>query len=142
MEGEAELRVLSYTVEKKYLVLSLILGALLLLYLTQSGAYLLNKNNTGESPIRFEKNVNIEYTRHAKCRMECRDIDKNEIQQILQKGSINYEKVGVTSKGKTYPVEGITNSGQKIRVVVALHQAKIVIITVIDLEKEWFCNCN
>jgi len=36
--------------------------------------------------------THINYTKHAKCRMECRHIDESEIKDILANGSINYKK--------------------------------------------------
>ncbi len=74
--------------------------------------------------------------------MECRDIDVSEVKEILLKGTINYAKIEESKKGKTYPLEGITRDGQKVRLVVAPHDNEMVIVTVIDMEKEWQCNCN
>src|SRR3954465_3468097 len=44
----------------------------------------------------------IQYTRHARCRMECRNITAREVEEIMQHGSINYRKSDV--KGKPCPV--------------------------------------
>jgi rRNA-processing protein FCF1 len=35
----------------------------------------------------------INYSKHAKCRMECRHIDENEVKDMIANGTINYKKV-------------------------------------------------
>ena len=32
----------------------------------------------------------IAYTKHARCRMDCRQIDEQEVKEIVQNGKINY----------------------------------------------------
>ena len=91
----------------------------------------------------FDRDIShIRYTKHARCRMDCREIDESEVKEIIQHGEINYSKVEEDKKGKTYPLEGITHDKQHVRIVVAPHERELVIVTVIDLEKEWQCNCN
>jgi hypothetical protein len=87
-------------------------------------------------------NGNIVYSKHAKCRMECRHIDSNEVKEIITGGTINSNKAGSDERGKTYPLEGFTRDGQHVRIVVAPHENELVVVTVIDLEKEWSCNCD
>jgi Domain of unknown function (DUF4258) len=84
-------------------------------------------------------NKTISYSRHAKCRMECRHIDESEVKDILQKGEINYNKEEVTEKGVTYPLEGITKDGQHVRIVFAPHETDVTVLTCIDLDKDWPC---
>jgi Domain of unknown function (DUF4258) len=84
-------------------------------------------------------NKTINYSRHAKCRMECRHIDESEVKEILQKGEINYNKETETEKGVTYPLEGVTKDGQHVRIVFAPHESDVTVVTCIDLDKEWPC---
>ncbi|MEP7165491.1 MAG: DUF4258 domain-containing protein [Ferruginibacter sp.] len=84
----------------------------------------------------------ITYSKHARCRMECRHIDESEVKEILKRGGINYDKVENDAKGISYPLEGITHDQQHVRIVFAPHENELVVVTVIDLEKEWPCNCN
>ncbi len=86
--------------------------------------------------------TNIVYSRHAKCRMECRHIDEAEVKDILEKGEINYDKIEESDKGRSYPLEGITRDKQHVRIVFSPHGNEIVVVTVIDLDKEWQCDCN
>ena len=84
-------------------------------------------------------NKTIKYSIHAKCRMECRHIDESEVKEILQTGEINYNKEETTEKGITMPLEGTTHDGQHVRIVFAPKEKEIVVVTVIDLDKDWPC---
>jgi hypothetical protein len=84
----------------------------------------------------------IEYTKHARCRMECREITQAEVEEIMKQGVINYRKSNV--KGRpcpTYALEGYTNDEQHVRVVFAQCDYTTKVVTCIDLEKEWQCHC-
>lgn len=84
----------------------------------------------------------IVYSRHAKCRMQCRDITEAEINEVLQEGKINYRKSELQKDDcqKRYAVEDKAN-GQYIRIVVAQCDNILTVITCIDLDKEWSCEC-
>ena len=91
----------------------------------------------------FDRNVSrIIYSRHAKCRMECRFIDEVEVKEILRNGTINERKIETDNRGTTYPVEGISE-GHHLRIVFAPKgEDAVEVVTCIDLDKEWPCNCN
>ncbi len=75
--------------------------------------------------------------------MECRHITLEEIKEIVKDGDENYAKSGRGSKGdNTYALEGYSTEHQHIRIVVAPEHEGLVIITCIDLDNEWACNCN
>ncbi len=135
--------------QKKYIpFIALFVAAMLLFWVL--------KNQRGESdnvPINIEipaaktepidrSITSIVYSKHARCRMECRQIDESEVKEILQDGKINYAKIESGEKGMTYPIEGITNDRQHVRIVFAPHNNELVVVTAIDLEKEWPCDCN
>jgi hypothetical protein len=83
------------------------------------------------------------YTRHARCRMNCRQISDDEIKEILQKGSINYGKSDLQAKpDPKYALEGVTHDNQHVRIIFAPSKKGMVVITCIDINKEWQCNCN
>ena len=84
-------------------------------------------------------NKTIRYSRHAKCRMDCRQIDESEVKEILATGEINYNKDETTDKGVTFPIEGTTHDGQHVRIVFAPKEKEIVVVTAIDLDKDWPC---
>ena len=75
--------------------------------------------------------------------MDCRHIDESEVKEILAKGEINYNKEETSEKGITFPLEGITHDGQHVRIVFAPKENEIIVVTAIDLDKDWPCgNCN
>ena len=86
----------------------------------------------------------IYYSKHARCRMDCRHINEQEIKYILEKGTINFRKSALKGEPcrKKYAVEGLTNQGQKLRIIFAPCGAEITVVTCIDLGVEWSCNCN
>jgi len=74
--------------------------------------------------------------------MDCRHITAEEIKEVIHNGNVNYSKSGEGSKGDdTYALEGYSNERQHIRVVVAPENDGLVVITCIDLDHEWPCNC-
>jgi hypothetical protein len=83
------------------------------------------------------------YTKHARCRMNCRHIDESEVQEILEKGRINYRKSEPAGRpDPKYALEGTTRDGQSVRIVFAPAKRGMVVITVIDLGTEWSCDCK
>ena len=82
-------------------------------------------------------------TKHAKCRMECRDITEDEIKEILHDGNINYNKSDLNNeRGATYAVEGYSHDHQHLRIIFAPKKDELVVVTCIDIDKEWHCDCN
>jgi hypothetical protein len=136
-------------VNKKYFPLIALLAAALLFFWVK-------KNQRGRSPFTesrnetktaardgFDRNIStLLYSKHARCRMDCRMIDESEVKEILEKGILNEDKIETSSKGTSYPLEGRTHDGQKVRIVFAPQGEKLVVVTVIDLEKEYACDCN
>jgi hypothetical protein len=100
-----------------------------------------NNNVTSNDPI-DRTPEHLIFTKHARCRMECRHIDESEVQEILQDGVVNYKKVEESEKGKSYPLEGFTHDKQHVRIVFAPKRNDLVVVTVIDLERDWPCDCK
>ena len=88
------------------------------------------------------KTNNLIFSKHAKCRMDCRHIDESEIREILKNGTVNERKIQRDKRGMTYPVEGTTHDGQSVRIVFAPKDDGLVVVTVIDLGTEWPCDCK
>ena len=86
----------------------------------------------------------IHYSNHARCRMECRHIDENEVTEILHDGTINYNKSELDSADcrKRYALEGYSHNSQHLRIILASCNNIVTIITVIDLGTEWPCDCK
>ncbi len=117
-------------------------------------ALLLRNYRTGEADAQLESNpsrisldvfrdADAEYffTKHARCRMECRSITQKEVKEIVRKADVNYNKSDLqASGGPKYALEGYTSKDrQHIRVIVAPKQKHLSIVTVIDLDKDWEC---
>jgi Domain of unknown function (DUF4258) len=83
------------------------------------------------------------YSKHARCRMDCRHISESEVVEVLKKGHINYSKSDMRGQpDPKYAIEGVTEDGQEVRIIFAKSPRGIVVVTVIDLENEWKCNCK
>lgn len=81
----------------------------------------------------------IIYTKHARCRMDCRHITEPEVKEILETGKLNTNKIQEDDRGKSYPLEGKTTADKMVRIVVAPKRNNIVVVTVIDLDTDWPC---
>jgi len=91
----------------------------------------------------FDRNTTkLIFSKHAKCRMDCRHIIESEVREILKNGIVNEKKIQRDKRGMTYPVEGTTRDGQRVRIVFAPKDDGLVVVTVIDLGTEWSCDCN
>lgn len=107
-------------------------------------------NNISEE-VKVEKGQNgfsrdaslLIYSNHAKCRMGCRHIEKHEVEEILEKGTVNYGKSDLKNpRDRRYALEGVTSDRQRVRLVIAPENNGTVVVTVIDLDTDWPCNCN
>lgn len=91
----------------------------------------------------FDRRISyLDYSNHAKCRMQCRKITQAEVEEIMKEGKINYNKSDLqNARCPRYAVEGITKDDQKIRIVFAQCNEKTTVVTVIDLDTDWSCDC-
>jgi len=82
-------------------------------------------------------------TKHARCRMGCRHIDESEVREILEKGTINERKSEPAARpDPKYALEGRTHDGQQVRIIFAPTDRGMVVVTVIDLDTDWSCDCK
>ncbi len=90
------------------------------------------------------KASHLVYTKHARCRMDCRKIDESEVREILEKGTLNYAKSAPADKPcPTYALEGTTHDQQRVRIVFAgCSNDELKVVTCIDLDTDWQCACN
>jgi Domain of unknown function (DUF4258) len=87
----------------------------------------------------------INYSRHARCRMDCRKIDETEVKDILKNGAINYKKSEIGNMPdckRKYAVEGTTRDKQRVRIIFSPCANEVTVVTVIDIGKEWPCDCE
>lgn len=133
---------------KKYFPLLVLLGAVLFfVWVKKNQRGLPGKAHSSVSvpatlPEDFDRDPGvIEYSRHARCRMACRHIDESEVKEILTEGILNNDRIERNNKGISYPLEGRTHDGQHVRIVYAPKKDKMVIVTVIDLDTDYVCDC-
>lgn len=83
------------------------------------------------------------YTKHAKCRMECRHITEEEIREVILEGTINEQKSNDRPGDcPTYSLEDDTKEGQHLRIVFAKCADVTKVVTCIDRGKEFDCDCK
>lgn len=112
---------------------------------TESSATLLSPVNQQaiSASNRFPKKVI--FSKHAQCRMDCRQIDSTEVDDVLRTGKINFKKSDTTATAickKKYAIEGTTKDQQKVRIIIAPCEDKLTVVTVIDLDTDWACDCK
>ncbi|MBK7678202.1 MAG: DUF4258 domain-containing protein [Chitinophagaceae bacterium] len=84
----------------------------------------------------------LKYSNHAKCRMQCRKISQQEVEEIMREGKINYSKSDLqNARCPRYAVEGVTDDDQRVRIVYAQCNESTTVVTVIDLETDFKCSC-
>lgn len=134
---------------RKYLPLLVFMAAALLYWTIRSHQRGPQKGVRQEEPV-IETDIalnreahHILYSRHARCRMECRHIDESEVLEILKKGVLNTGKIRESEQGVSYPLEGVTHDNQRVRIVFAPKEAdQIEVVTCIDLDTDWPCDCK
>src|SRR5450631_1935067 len=78
-------------------------------------------NSAGETDREpFDRHGLLIFTKHARCRMDCRHITEHEIHEILDGGTINYSKSEPDARPEPkYAVEGYTAEQQHLRIIIA-----------------------
>jgi hypothetical protein len=117
---------------------------LLIAVLVKKGCHFGSNNNTGDvtkNETRFDRHpVELFFSKHARCRMRCRQVTQEEVREILDNGNINYSKSDLqASEGPKYALEGYSHEHQHIRAIFAPHQQHMTVVTVIDLDNDWPC---
>ncbi len=137
------------------LILVLLLGALL---------FILKKCSAGRDPVPnpsvktddkrdpasnpdrdrgFDRRVSyLQYSKHAKCRMDCRHITQAEVEDVMRNGKINYNKSDIqNARCPRYALEAVTKDNQDVRIIFAQCNESTTVVTVIDLDNNWTCDC-
>ena len=84
----------------------------------------------------------IYYTKHALCRMNCRHISRADIEEIMEKGIINVNKSNKYDRPcPTFALQGRTDNGESLRVIMAQCREETRIITCYNLAEEFECHC-
>jgi len=82
------------------------------------------------------------YTKHARCRMECRHISEKDIGEIMDKGIINMSKTDLRDRPcPSFALQGETSSGQSLRVIFAQCDDETRVVTCYNLKQDFECHC-
>lgn len=80
------------------------------------------------------------YTKHARERMACRDIDEGEVEEIMKKGIINYSKSDRNDRPcPSFALQGTTTSGESLRIVFAQCDKETKVVTAYNLHDNKTC---
>ncbi len=102
-----------------------------------------NARNSGDEGNDLNRNVKeLEYTRHSLCRMDCRKISEEDVEEILAEGIVNNRKSDLKDRPcPTFAVEGYTEDREHLRVVFAQCSSSTKVVTCINLDEETSCHC-
>ncbi|HMG67150.1 MAG TPA: DUF4258 domain-containing protein [Chitinophagaceae bacterium] len=82
------------------------------------------------------------YTHHALCRMDCRHITKEDIDEIMRSGIIFLNKSNLYDKPcPTFALQGFTNHNEDLRIIFAQCDSETKVVTCYNLHKEFECHC-
>ena len=98
-------------------------------------------DNSG-GPLAALRSKPLRYTRHARCRMGCRFIDEDEVEEILQRGRLDPSRTRDNGQCTSYALEGRTRDEQHVRIVFADCKRETRVVTAIDLGENHPCNCR
>lgn len=86
--------------------------------------------------------TSLSFTKHARCRMDCRHISEEEIREIMGKGIINFNHSNKRDRPcPTFALQGRTTSGESIRVIFAQCPTETKVVTCYNLEEDFECSC-
>jgi len=82
----------------------------------------------------------IAWSRHARCRMACRQVDEAEVRDALAHGELDPARSRhEPDRCPTHVLHHRSRDGQDLRVVFAACEQETVLVTVIDLGRDWPC---
>ena len=128
-------------IRRKYLS-TIIIGLLILLATLR---YMNQHRVGGQCAFDDRRDVSeLVYSNHARCRMGCRDVPRNLVEKVYQKGEVNCKKSHEERGDMRYALEMKDSGGERIRVVIAVddEEDKHVVVTVIRLDRDDRCECS
>lgn len=84
----------------------------------------------------------LEITRHGACRMACREVDQQEALSVLREGTLIPERSRSDGACLSHAIEGKGTDGHRLRVVFAECPDETRLVTAIDLDEDWPCDCD
>lgn len=96
--------------------------------------------DTTDSVVVAMRKQPLQLTFHGECRMECRRIDRQEVEAILHGDGVRRpERTRTDGECPTHALEGRTRDGQNARLVFAACPDETRLVTAIDLDTDWPC---
>jgi hypothetical protein len=84
----------------------------------------------------------LSFTKHALCRMDCRKISREDIEEIMKEGIINFSKSNKADRPcPTFALQGETDDGEKLRIIFGQCGGETKVITCYHLDKDFQCQC-
>ena len=84
----------------------------------------------------------LQLTRHGSCRMDCRAIDRGEVERVLRVGTLDPERTRHDGACPSYAIEGRGTDGHRLRIVYAGCDDVTRVVTAIDLDQDHPCRCD
>ncbi|MBL4754878.1 MAG: DUF4258 domain-containing protein [Flavobacteriales bacterium] len=85
----------------------------------------------------------MSYSPRAICLMECGDISKEGVQEILDDGDVDFSASDVRAKPcPSYIIEGETKDGQSLRVIILKCDSTSTVLHAIDFSRNYECSCD
>ncbi len=84
----------------------------------------------------------LDITRHGACRMDCRKIDQGEAMTVLREGTLDPSRTRTDGPCPSHAIEGTGTDGHRLRVVFAECRDETRLVTAIDLDQDWPCDCD
>lgn len=81
-------------------------------------------------------------TRHGACRMDCRKIDRGEVEAVLRSGRVEPDRTRTDGPCPSHAIAGAGTDGHRLRVVFAACPDETRVVTAIDLDQDWPCACD
>lgn len=105
--------------------------------------FLVRRWNEPQRKEAFDRDpVRVVYTRQAQCQMNCRHITKAAVEEIMQKGIINFNRSNKMARPcPVFALQGRTTSGESIRVIFSQCPGETMVITCYNLKEEAACHC-
>lgn len=106
-------------------------------------AFLVRRWNEPKAKEAFDRHPpSLVYTKHALCRMDCRHISKEEINEIMEKGIINFSRSDKRGRPcPTFALQGRTSDGDNVRVIFAQCPSGTKVVTCYNLGEDFVCHC-
>jgi hypothetical protein len=82
------------------------------------------------------------YSKHARCAMACRQISEDEVEEIMQKGAINFNRSSKWARPcPVFALQGRTSGGERLRIIFSQCPGQTKVIACYNLDEAFACSC-